>query len=147
MAAIFIANMVIPMIYMTKTQFEVRLAKAKKKNESIEYKRQLREERTKYWPKFVLPSTSKIALIISAILCVEILFFCQYMILVTGDTNALYAMVGTIATLATVVIGYFVKSTKENTKNGITFETAMAGINTSPPAFTGNFMPNKDAVG
>ena len=80
----------------------------------------------KYWPKFVLPSTSKIVLIVSGLLCVEILFFCQYMILVTGDTNALYAMVGTIATLTSVVIGYFVKSTKENTSGGLVYESVMA---------------------
>lgn len=111
---------------MTKSQFDSKLAKAKKRNEGIEYRRRLREERMKYWPKFVLPSTSKIVLIVAALLCVEILFFCQYMIIITGDTNALYAMVGTIATLATVVLGYFVKSTKENTSGGVIYESAMA---------------------
>lgn len=113
---------------MTKSRFDAKLAKAKVRNESIEYRRRLREERRKYWPKFVLPSTSKVVLIIAALLCVEILFFCQYMILTTGDTNALYAMVGTIATLATVVLGYMVKSTRENVSGGIVFETAMASI-------------------
>lgn len=116
------------MIYMTKSQFDSKLAKAKRRNETIEYKRKLREERMKYWPKFILPSTSKIVLIVAAILCVEILFFCQYMIVRTGDTNALYAMVGTIATLASVILGYFVKSTKQNTVGGITYETAMASL-------------------
>lgn len=111
---------------MTKSQFDAKLAKAKKRNEGIEYRRRLREERMKYWPKFVLPSTSKIVLIVAALLCVEILFFCQYMIVMTGDTNALYAMVGTIATLASVVLGYFVKSTKENTSGGVVYESAMA---------------------
>ena len=103
------------MIYMTKSQFDVKIAKAKRRNETIEYKRRLREERMKYWPKFVLPSTSKIVLIVAAILCVEILFFCQWMIVKTGDTNALYAMVGVITALSSIVIGYFVKSTKQNT--------------------------------
>ena len=82
----------------------------------------------KYWPKFVLPSTSKIVLIVAAILCVEILFFCQWMIVKTGDTNALYAMVGVITALSSIVIGYFVKSTKQNTTGGITYETAMAQL-------------------
>lgn len=113
---------------MTKSQFDSKLAKAKKRNESIEYKRRLREERMKYWPKFVLPSTSKIVLIVSALLCVEILFFCQWMIVQTGDTNALYAMVGVIASLATVIIGYFVKATRENITGGITYETTMATL-------------------
>lgn len=118
---------------MTKSQFDSKLAKVKKRNEGIEYRRRLREERMKYWPKFVLPSTSKIVLIVAAVLCVEILFFCQYMILMTGDTSALYAMVGTIATLASIILGYFVKSTKQNTAGGITYETAMASLS-QPPA-------------
>ena len=114
------------MVYMTDSQYNSKLAKLQKRNESIERRRRLREERMKYWPKFVLPSTSKIILIVSAILCLEILAFCQYMILTTGDTNALYAMVGAVFSFMGIVLGYFVKSTKQNTRNGITFETAMA---------------------
>lgn len=83
----------------------------------------------KYWPKFVLPSTSKIVLGVSSILCLETLVFCQYMIVVTGDTNALYAMVGALFTFMGIVLGYFLKSTRENTKSGIVYETTMAQIN------------------
>lgn len=128
---------------MTKSQFDSKMAKAKRRNESIEYKRRLREERMKYWPKFVLPSTSKIVLIVAALLCVEILFFCQYMIVMTGDTNALYAMVGTIATLASVILGYFVKSTRENTAQGIVYETAMAKLSQTQKPESGT----EEAVG
>ena len=116
------------MAYMTKNQYDSKLAKIQRKNETKERKRKLREERMKYWPKFVLPSTSKIVLIVSALLCLEILIFCQYMIVVTGDTNALYAMVGALFTFMGIVLGYFVKSTKENTKDGITFEATMASM-------------------
>ena len=121
------------MIYMTKSQFDSKMAKAQKRNAEIEYRRRLREERMKYWPKFVLPSTSKIVLIVAAILCVEILFFCQWMIVQTGDTNALYAMVGVIATLASVVLGYFVKSTRENTEGGVVYLNAANQIGQSSP--------------
>lgn len=117
---------------MTKNQYDSKLAKLQKRNESIERRRRLREERMKYWPKFVLPSTSKIVLIVSALFCVEILIFCQYMIVKTGDTNALYAMVGTLVSFAPVIIGYMVKSTKENTSGGIVYETAMAQIQPPP---------------
>ena len=117
------------MVCMTKNQFDSEMAKLQKRNESIEYHRKLRRERWKNIPKFTLPSTSKIVLIVSALLCVEILAFCQYMIVVTGDTNALYAMVGALFTFMAVVLGYFVKSTKENSAGGITFETAMATVN------------------
>lgn len=113
---------------MTKSQYDSKLVKIQKRNESIEYRRKLRDERKKYFPKFKIPSTSKIVLIVAALLCVEILVFCQYMIFTTGDTNALYAMVGALVSFVPVVLGYYVKSTKENTKGGITFETSMAQI-------------------
>lgn len=130
------------MVYMTDSQYNSKLAKIQKRNASIERRRKLREERMKYWPKFVLPSTSKIVLIVSAILCLEILAFCQYMIIKTGDTNALYAMVGAVFSFMGIVLGYFVKSTKENTKFGITYETAMAQIQPSSVNNT-----NEEAVG
>lgn len=114
------------MIYMTKKQYDSKLAKIQKRNEGIEYRRRLHRERMKHFPKFILPSTSKIVLAVSALLCLEVLIFCQYMIIVTGDTNALYAMVGSLFTFMGIVLGYYVKSTKENTKSGIVFETAMA---------------------
>lgn len=116
------------MAYMTKNQYDFKLEKIQKKNEDIEYRRKLRKEKRKYWPKFKLPSTSKIVLLVAALLCVEILVFCQYMILTTGDTNALYAMVGALVSFVPIILGYYVKSMKENTRDGITFETAMAQI-------------------
>lgn len=130
------------MICMTKKQFDVKLANVKRRNEALEYRRLLREERMRYWPKFVLPSTSKIVLIVSALLCVEILAFCQYMILTTGDTNALYAMVGSLFTFMGIVLGYYVKSTRENTKSGIVYETTMAAIQQPVAPST-----NEEAVG
>ena len=130
------------MIYMTDSQYNSKLAKLQKRNASIERRRKLHEERMKYWPKFVLPSTSKIVLIVSATLCLEVLIFCQYMIVKTGDTNALYAMVGSLFTFMGIVLGYMVKSTKENTKSGIVYETAMAQIQL--PAVSSS---NEEAVG
>lgn len=113
------------MVYMTKNQYDYKLAKVKRKNEGIARRRKLREERMKYWPKFIMPSTSKVVLIVAALLCVEILIFCQYMIMQTGDSNALYAMVGVVVSLASIVLGYFVKSTKENTEGGLVYQATM----------------------
>lgn len=132
------------MVCMTKQQFDTEMVKIQKRNETIEYRRRLRQERWKNIPKFTRPSTSKIVLIVSAILCVEILAFCQYMIVVTGDTNALYAMVGALFTFMAVVLGYFVKSTKENSAGGITYETAMAAYNQPKPTQTAD---TTEAVG
>ena len=120
------------MVYMTKSQFDVKMAKVQRRNAGIEYRRRLREERMKYWPKFVLPSTSKIVLIVAAILCVEILFFCQWMIVKTGDTNALYAMVGALVSFVPVIVSYMVKSTRENTTGGLVYESAMAQLGKPP---------------
>lgn len=132
------------MIYMTKSQYDSKLAKIQRRNQSREYRRLLREERRRHWPKFVMPSTSKIVLIVAALLCVEILAFCQYMIVVTGDTNALYAMVGALFTFMGIVLGYFVKSTKENTEGGVTYLAAQAQL--KPPSVIG--LPSGDeAVG
>ena len=116
------------MIYMSKRKFDTQMERVRRNNLSKERKRKLREERMKYWPKFILPSTSKIMLGISAFLCLEVLIFCQYMIVITGDTNALYTMVGALFSFMGIVLGYYVKSTRENVKNGITFETTMAQI-------------------
>lgn len=131
------------MVHMTKSQFDLRLAKLQKRNASIEYKRKLRAERWKYFPKFVKPTTSKIVLIVSALFCAEIIIFCEYMIVKTGDTGALYAMVGAVASLASVVLGYFVKSTRQNTVGGITYETAMMDIQNAKATID----DSEDAVG
>lgn len=116
------------MVYMTKSRYDYKLAKLKRKNEGIERRRKLREEKMKYWPRFIMPSTSKVVLIVAALLCVEILIFCQYMIMQTGDSNALYAMVGVVVSLASIVLGYFVKSTKENTEGGLVYQATIEKI-------------------
>ncbi len=116
------------MTCMTKPQFDAELEAVKAKNQQLLYRREIRKERFRYFPKFVMPSTSKLVLIVSALLCVEVLAFCQYMIWLTGDTSTLYAMVGSLFTFMGVVLGYFVKATKENSVGGITYESAMAEL-------------------
>lgn len=75
-----------------------------------------------------MPSTSKIALLAVFVLCVEIVAFCEYMMYVTGDIGALYALIGVPAALTPTVVSYYGKSTKENTRGGIVYETAMRNI-------------------
>lgn len=65
------------------------------------------------------------------------------MIIKTGDSNALYSMVGVLISFMPVVLGYFVKSTKENSKDGIVYEKAMAQM--QPPNL--NDTTNEEAVG
>lgn len=133
------------MVCMTQQQFQTELEKIQRRNETIEYRRRLREERWKYIPKFTMPATTKIVLTVFSIICIETVFFCQYMIVKTGDTNALYGLITAIFAFMGGLLGYFVKSTKEKTVGGITYETAMAGINNQlPPTQTIN---TTEAVG
>lgn len=116
------------MIYMTKSQFDSKFAKAKRRNETIEYKRQLREERMKYWPRFKKPPTSKIALWAGFLLMLEVIVFCQYMAFILCDPTPLIAVVGAIGGWMTMFFSYNKKSTVENSRDGIIFETAMAQL-------------------
>lgn len=119
------------MIYMSKNKYEAKMQKIKQQNISKQRKKKLREEKMRYWPKFIMPSTSKLVLSLALFLCIEVLVFCQYMIITTHDTNSLYTMVAALFTFMGTVLGYYMKSTKENTKNGITYETAMAQLQLS----------------
>lgn len=120
------------MIYMTKSQFDSKLAKAKRRNETIEYRRRLREERMRYWPRFNMPPTSKIALWAGFLLMLEVIVFCQYMAFILCDPTPLIAVVGAIGGWMTMFFSYNKKSTAENSRNGIIFETAMAQLNQPP---------------
>ena len=94
-------------------------------NLSKERKRKLREEKLKYFPKFKFPSTSKLILLVVILLCLEIVFFCQYVMIELGDTSAMYVLIGIPVTLVPTIWAYYSKSKAENTVGGIVFETAM----------------------
>ena len=113
------------MIYMTKSQYDSKLAKLQKRNESIERKRKLREERMKYFPKFNMPPTSKIALWAGFLLMLEVIIFCQYLAIKNCDSTPLVGVVGGIGGWMSMFFSYNKKSTVENSRNGIIFETAM----------------------
>lgn len=110
----------------TKEEFDARMEALKERNLSIERRRALRRERFKHLPKLKIPTTSKLVLIITAVLCVEIVAFCQCIMLVTLDLSALYAMIGVVASVTPVVLGYLMKAKAQNTKGGITYDMAMA---------------------
>lgn len=110
----------------TKEEFDARMEALKERNLSIERRRELRRERFKHLPKLKIPTTSKLVLIITASLCVEIVAFCQYIMLVTLDLSAMYAMIGVVASVTPVVLGYLMKAKAQNTKGGITYDMAMA---------------------
>lgn len=85
----------------------------------------LKAERRKMYPKFKLPSTSKLVLLSSILICFEIVIFCEYAIIKLQDTSAMYALIGIPATLIPIIWAYYSKSKAENTAGGIVYETAM----------------------
>lgn len=128
---------------MTEEKFQKELKKIQLKNKEIEYRNKLKVEKNKYKRKFKLPSTSKLVLLVVFIMCVEILAFSQYAMIVTGDTSAMYTLIGVPVTLVPIVISYYWKSKAENTIGGITFETAMHTTND----YDINYTPSEEAQG
>lgn len=115
--------------HLTEAEYEARMEKLKKKNASKELKRKLREEKNKYRTKFKLPSTSKLILLGAILLCLQIVIFCEYVMITLGDTSAMYVLIGIPATLIPIIWGYYSKAKAENTKNGIVYDLAMKQLN------------------
>lgn len=124
--------------YLSEKEYATRLKRVQMDNESKERKRKLREEKNKFRPKIKLPSTSKLVLLVVILLCLEIVFFCQYVMIEFGDISALYTLIGIPVTLVPTIWGYYSKSKAENTAGGITYDMAMAEM---------NYVGNDEALG
>lgn len=116
--------------YLSKQEYEKKLAAIRRDNASIARKRSLKKERTKYRCKLKIPSTSKLLLWTAILLCVEIIWFCEFAFAVTKDTSFLYVLAGVPTTLVPTILSYYHKSKCENTAGGIVYETAMSQIET-----------------
>jgi hypothetical protein len=110
---------------MSEKEFNRQLKIIKTKNLTKERKAKLKAEKEKYGRKFKMPSTSKLILLGVILLCIEIVAFCEYVMLALGDTSAMYVLIGIPASLIPIVMSYYSKSKAENTMGGIVFETAM----------------------
>lgn len=119
------------MRYISEAEYNSRMTLIKAKNESKERKRKLKEEEKKYniksKPKKAAKkiSTSKFVLWVSVLLCLQIVVFCEYLMLKLSDATSIYALIGIPVALAPIILGYYNKSKAENTAGGIIFETAM----------------------
>ena len=113
------------MSYISDKEYSTRMEEIKNNNISKERKRKLREEKRKYMFKFKMPSTSKLVLLGMILLCLEIIIFCEYVMISLGDTSALYVLIGIPATLIPVIWAYYSKAKSENTAGGITYDMAM----------------------
>ena len=92
------------------------------KNNSRDLKLKRHDKMTKRKPL----STSKLILLGMILLCLQIVFFCEYAMLTLGDTSAMYVLIGIPAALAPIIWGYYGKSKAENVSGGIVYESAMA---------------------
>ena len=114
------------MRYLTDSQYQNQMKKIRMKNKQTERRRKLREEKNKHKPKLKLPTTSKLLLIGVVLLCLEIVIFCEYVMVKLQDSSSMYVLIGIPASLIPIILGYFYKSKAENTSGGIVFETAMS---------------------
>ena len=119
------------MSYMTKKDYEAKLRKIKFDNISRERKYNLREEKKKYRSKFgfKMPSTTKLMLAGIILICLQIIIFCERLMIKTGDTSSMYVLLGIPAALIPIFWAYATKSKAENTVGGIVYETVMAQMN------------------
>lgn len=115
------------MSYMSEREYNARLARIQRENESKERELNLEKERKKYAFKFKMPSTSKIVLFAALLICVQIIFFCENIMVELQDTSALYVLLGIPAAMAPIIWAYYAKSKAENTVGGVVYETAMRG--------------------
>lgn len=113
------------MSYISERQYASEMKAIQEKNKSKERELKLEKERNKYRFKFKMPSTSKIVLFASILICLQIIFFCESVMIELGDTSALYVLIGIPATMAPIIWAYYAKSKAENTSGGIVYETAM----------------------
>ena len=113
------------MSYLSEKKFQKQMQEIQRDNLSKKRKHELRKERFKYFPKLKFPSTSKLILLGAILLCLQIVLFCEHVMITTGDTSAMYVLIGIPATLAPIIMSYYNKSKAENTSGGIVFEAAM----------------------
>lgn len=113
------------MKYISEKDYNTQMRRIKAVNKNKKRLKALKAERRKMYPKFKPPSTSKLILLGVILICLQIVIFCEYVIIKTEDTSAMYALIGIPATLIPIIWAYYSKSKAENTAGGIIFETAM----------------------
>lgn len=115
---------------MTQSRFNQAFKKATVKNASRERKELLKKVKAKYKKPKKAISTSKLILLVLILFYLQIVLFIEYMILKSGNVNALYTLISVPATLIPIVWKYYSKSQAENTQGGIVYETAMLDCET-----------------
>ncbi|MCC8066904.1 MAG: hypothetical protein LIO94_07360 [Clostridiales bacterium] len=107
--------------------YESRLKELDEKQEAIELKKKVRDREIQLglrrdWKK---PAWSKAMMILIFAVCIEIIIYSEWVMFTRYDLSALYALIGVPAAMFGVFWTYCEKSKAENTKGGITYDTAM----------------------
>ena len=110
---------------MTEEEYLARFRKLRSNNIQKLRRRKLWQERFRLYPKIKMPSTSKLVLLGVFLICIEVLVFSQYAMIVLGDASALYALIGVPAALIPVCLGYYSKAKAENTVGGIKYDSVV----------------------
>ena len=98
------------------------------------------KKRVKHYRKRI--TTSKLAMWFILMNCVIIEIYSMAAMWHFGDLSALYALLGAVVGQSITYISYNNKSCRENSRGGITYETAM-----SEPTNTDNSESNNDICG
>lgn len=131
--------------YLTSREYELELKKIKAQNRQIEMKRNLKAAKIKRF-NLKKPNTSKLIVFVVFAICLQILWFSEHMISLTGDTSYMYALIGIPAALIPTILGYYAKASKENQVGGITYDTAMCNLESQErPVF--DHVSEDEAVG
>ena len=131
--------------YLTSREYELELKKIKAQNRQIEMKRNLKAAKVKRF-NLKKPNTSKLIVFVVFAICLQILWFSEHMISLTGDTRKMYALIGIPAALIPTILGYYAKASKENQVGGITYDTAMCNLESQErPVF--DHVSEDEAVG
>lgn len=129
---------------MTRREFELEKRKLELQNQQILQQQELDKIKYKYRKPPQKISTSKLVLFCVFVVCIQILIFSEIAMMKYGDFSALYTLIGVPVTLVPICLGYYFKSTKENTVNGITYEMAMLEMQKE---IDKSETPTDDAVG
>ena len=116
------------MKYLTEKEFEKKMAQIQRKKRQFEMKKELREAKRRF-PKLKKPNTSKLIVFVVFLICLQILWFSEHMVVITGDTSYMYALIGIPVALIPTIMGYYQKSRIENTAaQGYVYETRMSQL-------------------
>ena len=131
--------------YLTSREYELELKKIHAHNRQIELRRKLKAAKVKRF-NLKKPNTSKLIVFVVFAICLQILWFSEHMISLTGDTSYMYALIGIPAALIPTILGYYAKASKENQVGGITYDTAMCNLESQErPVF--DHVSEDEAVG